>query len=78
VHEGDLLNFLDRLQHEGKALVIVRNCKLACPRHRQRSRNERGTQWRLRTGLADRPPPGRQGMRLPVRPARFLASSPFC
>ena len=31
VHEGDLLNFLDRLQHEGKALVIVRNCKLALP-----------------------------------------------
>ena len=31
VHEGDLLNFLDRLQHEGKALVIVRSCKLALP-----------------------------------------------
>jgi len=31
VHEGDLLNFLDRLQREAKALVIVRSCKLALP-----------------------------------------------
>jgi hypothetical protein len=31
VHEVDLLNFLDRLQREAKALVIVRSCKLALP-----------------------------------------------
>ncbi len=29
LHEEDLLNFLSRIQQEAKALVIVRNCKLA-------------------------------------------------
>lgn len=29
LHEGDLLNFLDRIQQEARALVIVRSCKLA-------------------------------------------------
>lgn len=29
LHEGDLLNTLDRIQQEAKALVIVRSCKLA-------------------------------------------------
>ncbi|MFN4325685.1 MAG: hypothetical protein ACK4FP_07330 [Azonexus sp.] len=31
VHEGDLLDFLDRIQQQAKALVIVRSCKLAPP-----------------------------------------------
>lgn len=31
VHEGDLLTFLDRIQQQAKALVIVRSCKLAPP-----------------------------------------------
>lgn len=31
LHEGDLLNFLDRIQREAKALVVVRSCKLALP-----------------------------------------------
>ena len=31
VHEGDLLAFLDRIQQQAKALVIVRSCKLAPP-----------------------------------------------
>lgn len=31
LHEGDLLNFLDRIQREAKALVVVRACKLAAP-----------------------------------------------
>ena len=31
LHEGDLLKFLDRIQREAKALVIVRSCKLAPP-----------------------------------------------
>lgn len=29
LHERDLLDFLDRLQHEANALVLVRACKLA-------------------------------------------------
>jgi hypothetical protein len=29
LHEGDLLNFLSRIQQEAQALVIVRTCKLA-------------------------------------------------
>jgi hypothetical protein len=29
LHEGDLLNFLDRLQREAKAMVLVRNCRMA-------------------------------------------------
>ena len=29
LHEEDLLNFVARLQHDAKALVLVRNCKLA-------------------------------------------------
>lgn len=29
LHEGDLLNFLDRIQREAQALVIVRSCKLS-------------------------------------------------
>lgn len=28
LHEGDLLNFLSRLQQEAKAMVLVRNCSL--------------------------------------------------
>ena len=28
LHEGDLLNFLDRIQREASAMVLVRNCKL--------------------------------------------------
>lgn len=31
LHEGDLLNFLDRIQREAKALVVVRACTLAPP-----------------------------------------------
>lgn len=29
LHEGDLINFLARLQNEAKALVLVRSCKLS-------------------------------------------------
>jgi hypothetical protein len=29
LHEGDLLNFLARLEKDAKALVIVRSCKLS-------------------------------------------------
>jgi hypothetical protein len=29
LHEGDLLNFLDRLQREAKAMVLVRSCRIA-------------------------------------------------
>ena len=29
LHEEDLLNFIARLQHEAKALVLLRNCKVA-------------------------------------------------
>jgi hypothetical protein len=28
LHEGDLLNFIERLQKEAKAMVLVRNCKV--------------------------------------------------
>ena len=28
LHEGDLLNFLERLQKDAKAMVLVRNCKV--------------------------------------------------
>lgn len=31
LHEGDLLNFLTRIQQDAKALTIVRTCKLAPP-----------------------------------------------
>lgn len=31
LHEGDLLNAIDRIQNESRALVIVRSCKLAPP-----------------------------------------------
>jgi hypothetical protein len=31
LHEGDLLNALDRIQHEARALVIVRSCQLMPP-----------------------------------------------
>lgn len=29
LHEGDLLNFLTRLEQEARALVLIRNCRLA-------------------------------------------------
>lgn len=43
LHEGDLLNLLNRIEQEARALVILRSCKLAPPTAQGENRNAPAT-----------------------------------
>lgn len=56
VHEEDLLRFLDRLQQEAKALVLIRSCTLApLAGHGSADLAQLGAECELRWVTVDRP-----------------------